>query len=101
MLKTNDNATCLLGSTLTEDMLLFRKIVKNKTDINLALDEDAYYKAIKIATLLSEYDINVNIVNTRGYPDVGDMTLNQFKNLLNKSKEFKLEDSLLNKIKQL
>jgi hypothetical protein len=101
LLKTNDNATCLLGSVLTEDMLLFKKIVKNKTDINLALDEDAYYKAIKIAKLLSAYDVNVNIVNTRGYPDVGDMTSNQFENLLKKSKEFRLEDNLLNKIKQL
>ncbi len=101
LLKTNDNATCLLGSSLTEDMLLFQKIVKNKTDINLALDEDAYYKAIKIATLLSEYDVNVNIINTRGYPDVGDMTSNQFERLLSNSKKFKIEDNLLNKIKQL
>ena len=101
LLKTNDNATCLLGSVLTEDMLLFKKIVKNKTSINLALDEDAYYKAIRIATLLAEYDIDVNIVNTRGYPDVGDMSLDQFEKLLNDAKEFSLEDKLLNKIKQI
>ena len=101
LLKTNDNATCLLGSVLTEDMLLFQKIVKNKSTINLALDEDAYYKAIKIATLLSKYDINVNIVNTKGYQDVGDMSFNQFNYLLDNAKNFNLEDKLLNKIRQL
>ena len=30
LLKTNDNATCLLGSALNEEMLLFQQIVKNK-----------------------------------------------------------------------
>ena len=33
LLKTNDNATCLLGSALNEDFKLFQKIVDNKTDI--------------------------------------------------------------------
>lgn len=101
LLKTNDNATCLLGSSLTEDMNLFHKIVQNKTNIHLALDEDAYYKAIRIASLLSEYDIDVKIVNTRGYPDVGDMTISQFERLLDSSSQFSIEDKLLNKIKQL
>ena len=101
LLKTNDNATCLLGSSLTEDMRLFQEIVKNKTVINLALDEDAYYKAINIATLLSDYDITVNILDTRGNEDVGDMTREYFSSILEKAKQFKKEDVLLNKIKQL
>lgn len=101
LLKTNDNATCLLGSSLTEDMRLFHKIVQNKTEVYLALDEDAYYKTIRIASLLSEYDISVKIVNTRGSADVGDMSISHFKNLLDNSNQFKIEDKLLNKIKQL
>lgn len=101
LLKTNDNATCLLGSSLTEDMKLFHEIVKNKTEINLALDDDAYYKAVKIATLLSEYDIKVNILDTRGESDVGDMSMKYFDKILNEGKEFKTEDILLNKIKSL
>lgn len=101
LLKTNDNATCLLGSSLTEDMRLFQEIVKNKTVVNLALDEDAYCKAINIATLLSDYDITVNILDTRGNEDVGDMTREYFNSILEKAKQFKKEDVLLNKIKQL
>lgn len=101
LLKTNDNATCLLGSSLTEDMSLFQNIVKNKTEINLALDEDAYYKSIKIASLLTNYDIKVNILDTRGNYDVGDMTHEYFIEILDNAKEFKTEDVLINKIKQL
>ncbi len=101
LLKTNDNATCLLGSSLTEDMRLFQEIVKNKTVVNLALDEDAYYKATNIAKLLSDYDITVNILDTRGSEDVGDMTREYFNSILEKAKQFNKEDVLLNKIKQL
>jgi len=101
LLKTNDNATCLLGSSLTEDMSLFQNIVKNKTEVNLALDEDAYYKSIKIASLLANYDIKVNILDTRGNYDVGDMTHEYFIEILDNAKEFKTEDVLINKIKQL
>jgi len=101
LLKTNDNATCLLGSSLTEDMLLFQEIVRNKTVVNLALDEDAYYKAVNIAKLLSVYDIKINILDTRGNEDVGDMNREYFNKILEDAKEFKKEDVLLNKIKQL
>lgn len=101
LIKTNDNATCLLGSSLTEDMLLFKKIVKNKTKINIALDRDAYYKAVKIAKLLSTYDIEVNVLDTRKYNDVGDMPHEYFKTILNSADTFDRDDLLLNKIKNL
>jgi len=101
LLKTNDNSTCLLGSALTEDMLLFQKIVRNKTDIKLALDSDVYFKSIKIAKLLSQYDINVDVLDTRGPEDVGDMTHEKFSNILNNSQKFNDNDSLLAKIRSL
>lgn len=101
LLKTNDNSTCLLGSSLTEDMKLFKKIVTNKTEINLALDSDVYYKSLKIAKLLSAYDVKVNILDTRIADDVGDMSKSQFNQCLKDSKEFRQNDSLLAKISQL
>ncbi len=101
LLKTNDNSTCLLGSALTEDMLLFQKIVRNKTDVNLALDSDVYFKSIKIAKLLSQYDINVNILDTRGEEDVGDMSHDRFNKILKTSEKFNDNDSLLAKIRSL
>ncbi len=101
LLKTNDNATCLLGSSLTNDMKLFKKIVENKTTIYLALDSDVYYKTLKIANLLYSYDIETFIVDTRSANDVGDMKLSQFKELLESAKLYEKEDTLLSKISLL
>ena len=101
LIKTNDNATCLLGSSLTEDMLLFKKIVSNGTEVNLALDSDVYYKTINIADLLSSYNIKVNILDTRCAEDVGDMTLSQFQDCLEKAKSYNKESKLLSKIATL
>lgn len=101
LLKTNDNATCLLGSVLSEDMKLFQEIVKNKTPVKLALDSDAYSKSLKIAKTLSAYDIDVDILDTRGPNDIGDMTREQFNKIYNSAKEYTEKDSLLSKIRML
>ena len=101
LIKTNDNATCLLGSSLTEDMLLFKKIVSNKTNIKLALDADVYHKSLKIASLLHSYDIKVDILDTRGFDDVGEMTCEEFKKVYDNSTLYNKQDNLLNKIRQL
>ena len=101
LIKTNDNSTCLLGSTLTEDMILFQSIIKNRTPVNLALDSDAYSKSLKIAKLLYSYDIDVNIVDTRGKEDVGDMDREYFLEKLNNSKRYSYNDNLLSKIRML
>ena len=82
-------------------MLLFKKIVQNKTDIKLALDSDAYSKSIKIAKTLSAYDVKVDILDTRGPSDIGDMSRDQFNKIYNESKEYTEEDSLLSKIRML
>ena len=101
LIKTNDNATCLLGSSLTEDSKLFYEIVKNKTPIKLALDRDAYSKTLDIAELLLEYDIQVDIVNTKYFEDVGEMSREEFAELCKNSKPYQKNDRLLNKIRLL
>jgi len=42
---------------------LFRKVIKNKTDIVLALDADARKKTLSIADKFSSYDINVRFID--------------------------------------
>ena len=101
LIKSNDNATCLLGSSLTEDMLLFKEIVSNKTPVKLAVDSDIYNKTRKIASLLHSYDINVEIIDTRGFEDVGEMTHKAFEDLYNNSQKYNSNDNLLNKIRLL
>ncbi len=101
LLKTNDNATCLLGSSLPIDSLLFKRIVENKTPVVLALDNDAYIKAIRIAEDLISYDVDVKIVDTSGAKDVGDMTIEMFQDLLNNACKVDEESLLLSKISNI
>ena len=101
LIKTPDNATCLLGSSLTEDMLLFKKISKNRTPIVLALDADAYGKTIKIAKSMVAYGLDVKIADTRGAEDIGDMSREKVRQIVSEAKTYNLEDNLLNKIKSL
>ena len=54
-------------------MKLFQEIVKNKTPVVLALDSDAYWKTVKIAEKLVDYDVSVKIADTRCADDVGDI----------------------------
>ena len=98
LLKTNDNATCLLGSTLAKDSALFKKIVENKTPIVLALDQDAYSKALRIAQDLMYYDVEVKMMDTSGAKDVGDMDETTFKEYYDLACKVEQDDLLLNKI---
>ena len=47
----------------------------------MALDRDAEQKTQKIASLLSSYDIQVRIMDTSGFEDVGIMSSDDFKKL--------------------
>lgn len=67
------NSTCILGSWLDENYLLFKEIVKNKTPVVLCLDPDARGKANKIMKLFNEYCIPARI-STHTKKDFADMT---------------------------
>jgi len=78
LMRCNDNATCLLGSSLAKDSLLFTRIVENKTPIVLALDADMKLKMMNLAKKFNEFDIDVRILNTSGFEDVGAMPKKEF-----------------------
>lgn len=80
LMKCNENATCLLGSSMPEDSLLFSKIISNRTPVLLALDSDMQDKAHQYAENLSSYDVQVRMLNLGEYSDVGEMTKNHFMN---------------------
>jgi len=81
LVKSNYNSTCLLGSSLTESYILFKKIIKNQTPVLLALDSDVKIKSHKIAKLLYSYGINVRMLGEHEYEDVGAMPCGTFKML--------------------
>ena len=96
--KCTDNATCLLGSHLPDESLLFNKIVKNRTPVILALDPDAIKKSHNIASMLSSYDVSVKLMHVPNTMDVGDMSRRQFLSEKNKSTVWRRSDRLLNLI---
>lgn len=100
LLKCNENATCLLGSSFGPDYLLFRKIVENETPVVLALDEDAKEKALTISRTLAEYGVEVAIMDVpEEKGDVGAMTKEEFRLLQQTSRAFNPESYLLEKIR--
>ena len=98
LMKCNENATCLLGSSLSEKYLLFKKIAENKTPVLLALDPDAKKKTHNIAMLLSQYGIGVRLVNILGYDDVGSMNKQRFLDLRESAIEWNSTDRLIHMI---
>ena len=98
LMKCDENATCLLGSSLSEDSILFNRIISNKTPIVLALDSDMSQKTQKIASCLSSYDVPVRILDTSGHDDVGEMTTSEFLKLKQSAKPWRSTDKLFDLI---
>jgi len=102
LIKCNSNATCLLGSDLTTDYKLFLMLAKHKTPVILALDPDAKDKVLKIADMLSEYDISVYILDIPvPYKDVGELSQTQFNYLLETATPFSKDYLLRAKISKI
>lgn len=96
--KANQNAVCILGSSLREDHEIFKKIIKNQTPVCLALDPDMQSKAYNIADLLNSYGISVRILDCKGYEDVGAMNKEVFLERFKVAKPFTKSSRILNLI---
>ena len=75
------NSVPILGSTMSENSRLLKKIVENDTPVFVALDWDAEKKARKLMRLLMEYGVELYKINTRGIEDVGAITKEHFLDL--------------------
>ena len=101
LVKCGDNAVPLLGSTLNmnEEARLFNMIMLHSTPIALALDEELKNSSTQwIARKLTEYDIDVVIVDIAGYGDPGEMTKQEFGKALNSAKAYDWKGSLLGRL---
>ena len=72
------NAIPILGSTLRENSRLFQQIVLNDTPVYLALDHDAEKKRNWIIKSFLRYDIELYIIDTSDYEDIGSMSREEF-----------------------
>ena len=78
LFKSNQNSTCILGSSFHEGTYLFKRVVANRTPILLALDRDMSVKSVKMAELLLSYDCRVRMINLGKFNDVGEMSKEDF-----------------------
>jgi len=94
LIRSVQNSTCLLGSSLSESHHVFKQIVKNKTPVVLALDPDANLKTQKIAALLYSYDISVRVLDISPHEDVGEMPPGELERLIPTAQEWTNNDRL-------
>ena len=88
LVKVKMNKTCLLGSTLNPDSLLFQRIVENQTPVILILDEDAKKKALRIAETLANYSISVRLNFPPGDSDLNDMDENRVEHFIASAQQY-------------
>ena len=88
LVKIKMNKTCLLGSTLNKNSLLFCRIVENRTPVTLILDRDAKKKALKIAEELHEYSVPVKINFPDGDQDLNDTSVDRIEQLIQEAKQY-------------
>ncbi len=74
LIKCRNNATCLLGSSLSERSELFTQLLNHQTPVTLMLDNDMGQKTQTIGKFLNQYSIDVNIAYLEKDKDPGDMT---------------------------
>ena len=101
LIKSGENSTCILGSSLNDSYSLFRKIVKNQTPILLALDPDIIEKSHNIAKKLDEYGVLVKMVDITGYDDVGEMSKEKFREIKLNAFDWVDQQRLLYKINKI
>ena len=101
LMKCNDNATCLLGSSLPESSVLFNRIISNKTSVLLSLDPDMKDKSQKIAESLASYDVSVRLTNIENHEDVGAMSKNEFEAVRRNANSWDSNDKLLGLISSI
>lgn len=85
------NSVPILGSTLKETTKLFKKIVETQSQIYIGLDKDALSKSFKIISLLLEYGLEVNKINTSQIEDIGSISPFMAERLKSEAKRIDLE----------
>jgi hypothetical protein len=95
-----DNVVPLLGSDLSEESLLFERIVVNNTPVALALDEDMRYtKTPKIIKKLEQYNIDTKFVKIQDDP--GSMTKQQFQDALGNATQLNWKQNTQDRLDRL
>ena len=77
-----ENAIPILGSTLRKESKLFQALAINDAQVYMALDHDAQKKSNYMIQSMLKYDMEIFKVNTSLIEDVGSITTQHFKELM-------------------
>lgn len=91
-----DNSVPLLGSSLSEGSLLFKRIIENQTPVYLCLDLDAKEKQFTIAEKLIKYGVEVKTVDIGNAKDVGSMSSEEFLECKLQANSFTNDNKIFN-----
>jgi len=101
MTKCPENTTALLGSDFSEQHELFNRILLHNTPIYLAMDGDMWdTKMPKIYKKLTEYDLDVKVVDVRPWGDPGNMSKQEFQTALLDAKYISWDDEFNRKLRK-
>lgn len=101
MTKCPENTTALLGSDFSEQHELFNRILLHNTSVLLAMDGDMWdTKMPKIYKKLSEYDLDVKVVDVRPWGDPGNMSKQEFQTVLLDAKHISWNDDFNRKLRK-
>jgi len=100
-IKCPENTIPLLGSSISKNSKIYKKIVKNQSDVVVSLDPDLPEKAYKVAKLLSEAGCQVYICFAPDGNDMGDLKYSAALNLIQGAKPYNSFMNLSHKIGQI
>lgn len=101
LVKCPQNSTCLLGSSLSMQSLLFERLLQHDTPVILALDSDASKKVRWIANFLTEYALNVSVMSLGDRNDPGEMSKKEFLDASLQAKPWSWETSMMTQVSRL
>ncbi len=90
-----DNSIPILGSSLSTNSNLFKKIIKNCSKVYICLDSDAKKKELKIIKNLLDFGVEVAKIKLNNYSDLGDVPASELTGLKKQADIITQSDYLL------
>lgn len=102
LVKCPSNSTAVLGSDLDERHEIFSRILINDTPVLLAFDGDMWRtKTPKVYKKLSQYDVDVKVIDVRPWGDPGAMSKAEFISVMAEAKTMSWEDNFMDRLSSI
>lgn len=102
LVKCPQNSAPMLGSDLDERHELFNQILVNDTPVLLAMDGDMWHtKTPKVYKKLSEYDVDVKVVDVRPWGDPGNMSRGEMEQAVSDAKKLTWEENFMTRLNRV